>query len=105
MTALFTIIVLVSITIAIWQMVKIFDLASAKKEDSEIANDRDNRINGNLMLGFLGFIYAITIVCIVLYGDLPLLSNSASESVLFPNFNKILSEFRRSIPFNFSLSS
>ena len=79
MTALITIIVLVSITIAIWQVVKIFDLASAKKEDSEIANDRDNRINGNLMLGFLVFIYAITIVCIVLYGDLPLLSNSASE--------------------------
>lgn len=79
MTALFTIIVLVSITIAIWQMVKIFDLASAKKEDSEIANDRDNRINGNLMLGFLVFIYAITIFCIVFYGDLPLLSNSASE--------------------------
>ncbi|NNK81816.1 MAG: cytochrome c oxidase subunit II [Flavobacteriaceae bacterium] len=79
MTTLLTIIVLVSITIAIWQVVKIFDIASAKKEDSEIANDSDNRLNANLMLGFLVFIYAITIVCLILYGDLPLLSNSASE--------------------------
>ena len=78
MTTLFTIIVLVSITIAVWQVVKIFDLASAKKEDSEIANDSDNRLNGNLMLAFLVFIYVITIVCLLLYGDLPLLSNSAS---------------------------
>ena len=78
MTTLFTIIVLVSITIAVWQVVKIFDLASAKKEDSEIANDSDNRLNGNLMLAFLVFFYVITIVCLLLYGDLPLLSNSAS---------------------------
>jgi len=79
MTALLTIIVLVFIAVAIWQMVKIFDLASANNESSQIANDKDNRINGYLMLGFLAFIYIITIVCVVLWGDLPLMSNSASE--------------------------
>ncbi len=79
MTALLTIIVLVFITIAIWQMVKIFDLANANNENSQIANDKDNRVNGYLMLGFLAFIYVITIVCVVKWGDLPLLSNSASE--------------------------
>ena len=31
------------------------------------------------MMGFLAFIYGITIVCFVKWGDLPLLSNSASE--------------------------
>ncbi|AXT18906.1 cytochrome c oxidase subunit II [Flavobacteriaceae bacterium AU392] len=79
MTALLTIIVLVFITVAIWQMVKIFDLAQAKRDNTEIANDKDNRINGYLMIGFLIFIYVITIVCMVKWGDLPLMSNSASE--------------------------
>ncbi|XCF06679.1 cytochrome c oxidase subunit II [Tamlana crocina] len=81
MTALLTIIVLVFILIAIWQMVKIFDLAQARNENttSGVATDQDNKINGYLMMGFLAFIYIITIVCFVKWGDLPLLSNSASE--------------------------
>jgi cytochrome c oxidase subunit II len=79
MTALLTIIVLIFITVAIWQMVKIFDLAHANKENTQVANDKDNRINGYLMMGFLAFIYIITIVCFVKWGDLPLMSNAASE--------------------------
>ncbi|WP_242121075.1 cytochrome c oxidase subunit II [Aestuariivivens sediminicola] len=81
MTTLLTLIVLVFILIAIWQMVKIFDLAQAKSETSTpgVATDKDNTMNGYLMMGFLAFIYIITIVCLVKYGDLPLLSNSASE--------------------------
>jgi len=79
MTALLTIIVLVFITVAIWQMVKIFDLANVDSENAQIANYKDNKLNAYLMLGFLAFIYVITIVCFVLWGDLPLMSNSASE--------------------------
>ncbi len=79
MTALLTIIVLVFILISIWQMVKIFDLAQAKNENTQVATDKDNTLNGYLMMGFLAFIYIITIVCLVKWGDLPLLSNSASE--------------------------
>ena len=80
MTALLTIIVLVFILIAIWQMVKIFDLAQAKNENTTpgVATDKDNTLNGYLMMGFLAFIYIITIVCFVKWGDLPLMSNSAS---------------------------
>lgn len=80
MTALLSIIVLVFIAIAIWQLVKIFDLAQATSasENTEVANEKDNRINGALMLGFLAFIYIITIVCFAMLGDLPLMSNSAS---------------------------
>lgn len=79
MTALLTILVLVFITVAIWQMIKIFDLAQVKRDSSQVANDKDNKINGYLMIGFLAFIYIITIICFVKYGDLPLMSNSASE--------------------------
>ncbi|WP_082041726.1 cytochrome c oxidase subunit II [Lacinutrix sp. Hel_I_90] len=81
MTALLSIIVLVFILVAIWQMVKIFDLTQGKTAESnnQVANDQDNKINGYLMLGFLIFIYVITILCFVMFGDFPLMSNSASE--------------------------
>ncbi|MFD2542546.1 cytochrome c oxidase subunit II [Lacinutrix gracilariae] len=78
MTALLTILVLVFITIAIWQMVKIFDLAQVGNSNSQIATDKDNNLNGYLMIGFLAFIYIITIWSVVELGDLPLMSNSAS---------------------------
>jgi len=79
MTTLLTIIILIFILVAIWQMVKIFDLAQAKNDNSQVATDKDNTINAYLMMGFLAFIYIITIVCFVKWGDLPLMSNSASE--------------------------
>jgi cytochrome c oxidase subunit 2 len=79
MTALLTIIVLIFITVAIWQLVKIFDLSQTHNENSQVANDNDNKVNGYLMMGFLIFIYAITIVCFVKWGDLPLVSNAASD--------------------------
>ena len=79
MTAFLTIIIVLFIAIAIWQMVKIFDLAQVGVSNSQVANDKDNKLNGYLMIGFLVFIYVITIVSIVKWGDLPLLSNSASE--------------------------
>ena len=79
MTPLLTIIIVLFVAVAIWQLVKIFDLAQAGSENSSIATDKDNRINGYLMMGFLIFIYVITILCFYYLGDLPLMSNSASE--------------------------
>ncbi|OBX21727.1 cytochrome c oxidase subunit 2 [Gelidibacter algens] len=81
MTALLTIIIVLFVAVAIWQMVKIFDLAQVRTDtsDSGIATDHDNNINGYLMLGFLVFIYVITIICFVKWGDLPLVYNAASE--------------------------
>ena len=61
MTPLLTIIIVLFVAVAIWQLVKIFDLAQAGSENSSIATDKDNRINGYLMMGFLIFIYVITI--------------------------------------------
>ena len=83
MTTLFIVLILTFITIAIWQMIKIFDLSKAisgvKVDDSQIANDKDNTTQAKLMLGFLAFIYAITIFSLVKYGKFPLISNAASE--------------------------
>ncbi|MGB3605604.1 MAG: cytochrome c oxidase subunit II [Psychroserpens sp.] len=80
MTAFLTLIIVLFIAVAIWQMVKIFDLAQVgDKDDTQVATNKDNNINGYLMFGFLIFIYAITIVSFWYLGDLPLIGNSASE--------------------------
>jgi cytochrome c oxidase subunit 2 len=79
MTALLTFVIVLFIAVAMWQMVKIFDLAQVGASNNQIANDKDNRINGYLMMGFLVFIYAITIASFMYLGDLPLISNSASD--------------------------
>lgn len=80
MTAFLTLIIVLFIAVAIWQMVKIFDLAQVGSDsNNQVANDKDNKLNGYLMMGFLVFIYAITIVSFWYLGDLPLVSNSASE--------------------------
>ncbi len=81
MTAFLTIIIVLFVAVAIWQMVKIFDLSQSSPigDTSGVATDQDNNINGYLMMGFLIFIYVITIICFVKYGDLPLVSNAASE--------------------------
>jgi cytochrome c oxidase subunit II len=81
MTSLLVLIILVLLSIAIWQLTKIFDLTQIgqKSKNPQVANDEDNNVQGYLMFGFLGFIYLTTIVCFVKYGNLPLISNSASE--------------------------
>lgn len=81
MTSFLVLFVLVLLSIAIWQLTKIFDLTQIgnSSDDSQIANDNDNKVNGYLMFAFLVFIYLTTIFCIVEYGDLPLMSGAASE--------------------------
>ena len=79
MTALLTIIIVLFVAVALWQMVKIFDLAQVGTINEQVADDHDNKINGYLMMGFLVFIYVITILCFWYIGDLPLMSNAASE--------------------------
>jgi len=81
MTSFLVLIVLVLLSIALWQLTKIFDLTQIgqNSENTQIADDNDNRVNGYLMFAFLGFIYIVTIYCIVKFGDLPLMSDSASQ--------------------------
>ena len=75
MTSLLVIIVLVLLAVAIWQLTKIFDLTqvgNSSADDSQIATDNDNNVQGYLMFGFLAFIYIFTIYGLIKWGDLPL---------------------------------
>lgn len=80
MTSLLVIIVLVLLSIAIWQMTKIFDLTQVgvSKDDSQIATDNDNNVQGYLMFGFLAFLYIFTIYGLFKWGHL-ILGTPASE--------------------------
>lgn len=72
MTTFLTIIVLLLVFIAIWQMTKIFELSQAASGNSQVANDKDNHLNGQLMFVFLIFIYLLTIFCFWKWGDVVL---------------------------------
>lgn len=80
MTGLLVLLVLVLLSVALWQLTKIFDLTQVGRSSGEtqIADDNDNKVNGYLMFAFLGFIYSITIFSLVKYGSLPLMNNAAS---------------------------
>ena len=80
MTSLLVIIVLVLLSIAVWQMTKIFDLTQVgvSKDDSQIATDNDNNVQGYLMFGFLAFLYIFTIYGLFKWGHL-ILGTPASE--------------------------
>ena len=81
MTTLLVLIVVVLLAVALWQLTKIFDLTQVgvTVNDSQVANDNDNKVNGYLMFGFLVFIYLTTIWCVAYYGKFPLMSDAASE--------------------------
>lgn len=83
MTTLLILTIVVLLGIAIWQLTKIFDLtqlgSASDDAASQIANDKDNNVNGYLTFAFLGFIYIFTIYCLYEYGSFPLLDKPAAE--------------------------
>lgn len=79
MTAFLVILVIILFGISVWQMNRIFQLAKVKTSNHpEIASDKDNNTQGYLMMGFLAFMYILTIVTFWLWGDV-LLPDSGSE--------------------------
>lgn len=83
MTSLLVVIVLILLCVAIWQITKIYDLSHfgtvSPANNSQVATDKDNSVNGYLMFGFLVFIYVFTIYGLFRWGGLVLISDSASE--------------------------
>ena len=80
MTIILSIITVVLLSISVWQIAKIFEVSNLgkKKDDSQVANHKDNDLQGKLMFAFLVFIYLVTIFSFVSYTKV-LLPESASE--------------------------
>ena len=82
MIGLLTVAVLLLMGIAIWQINNIYQLIQNnlgnKRDDSQIATEKDNDIQGKLMFAFLVFIYIVTIYCFWAYSKV-LLPEAASE--------------------------
>ena len=80
MTILLSILAVTLLAISVWQITKIFEISNlgAKKDDSQVASEKDNDLQGKLMFGFLVFIYLVTIYSFVSYTKV-LLPDSASE--------------------------
>jgi len=76
MTAFLVVLVIILFGVAIWQINKMFRLSGS--DQPEIVTNKDNNIQGYLMLGFVLFIYLLLIICFWLWGDV-LLPVSASE--------------------------
>ena len=80
MTILLSILAVTLLAISVWQITKIFEISNlgAKKDDSQVASEKDNDLQGKLMFAFLVFIYLVTIYSFVSYTKV-LLPDSASE--------------------------
>ena len=82
MIGLLTVAVLVLMGIAIWQINNIYQLIQNKlgnkRDDSQVATEKDNDLQGKLMFAFLVFIYVVTIYCFWAYSKV-LLPEAASE--------------------------
>lgn len=74
MTNLLVIIVLGLLSVALWQLSKIFHLTQVgkTKDNSQVANDKDNNLQGYIMFAFLAFIYIFTIYGLFKWGGLVL---------------------------------
>jgi cytochrome c oxidase subunit 2 len=91
MTSLLVIIVLVLLAIALWQLTKIFDLTQVgvNKDNSQIANDEDNNIQGYMLFGFLAFIYIFTIYGLIKWGGLVLHTPASEHGGMVDNLMNI----------------
>ena len=91
MTSLLVIIVLVLLAVALWQLTKIFDLTQvgSSSDDSQVASDNDNNIQGYIMFGFLAFIYIFTIYGLLKWGHLALHTPASEHGVLVDSLMNI----------------
>ncbi|MFT7334747.1 MAG: cytochrome c oxidase subunit 2 [Porticoccaceae bacterium] len=91
MTSLLVIIVLFLLAVALWQLTKIFDLTQvgAGMDNSQVASDKDNNVQGYLMFGFLAFIYIITIYGLYTWGPLVLHTPASAHGAQVDNLMNV----------------
>ncbi len=87
MTVFLIIIVVALFAITIWQLTRIFQLSrtSDTTDTSEIANDKDNRTQGNLMLAFGIAFYIFMIYNFWTFGDRALPAASSEHGAEYDN--------------------
>ena len=80
MTIILIAIAVLLLAISVWQISKIFEVSNlgVKRDESQIASEKDNDMQGKLMFLFLAFIYIVTIYSFASYTKV-LLPESASE--------------------------
>ena len=78
MTVFLNIVVVLLIAISLWQLSKVLKIYRASKEDDFVANDKDNKMQGFLMLAFVIFLFAFIFYGFYAWGDV-LLGTPASE--------------------------
>ena len=78
MTIFLILILLILVTVSIWQVTKILELSQPKEESTQVADDDDNQMQGKLMFAFLIFIYVLTLFSFWRWGDV-LLPDAASD--------------------------
>ena len=94
MTSLLIFVVVVLLGVAIWQLTRIFHLTQVgagtgtSHEDTGVASEKDNTVNGYLMFAFVGFIYLFTIYSLWKWGHL-VLGTPASEHG--PQYDNLMS--------------
>jgi cytochrome c oxidase subunit 2 len=91
MTSLLVIIVLVLLAVALWQLTKIFDLTQAGvvQDNSQLASDEDNNVQGYMLFGFLAFIYIFTIYGLYTWGPLVLHTPASAHGAEVDNLMNI----------------
>ena len=91
MTSLLVIIVLVLLSVALWQLTKIFDLTQVGEnlDNSQVASDDDNTTQGYLMFGFLAFLYIFSIYGLLKWGGLVLHTPASVHGSLIDNLMNI----------------
>ena len=85
MTGLLALIVVILLSVTAWQMSKIFKLSKlkSKKSDNTIANDKDNKFNGTLMLAFIIGFYFLMFYCFWNYTKFYLPEASAAHGAAY----------------------
>ncbi len=78
MTIFLVLLVVALLGVTFWQLSKIFQLSQGKNDNSQIANDNDNKNQGKIMLLFVIAMYAMIIYCFVAYRSY-FLPETASE--------------------------
>ncbi|MFD0963648.1 cytochrome c oxidase subunit II [Pseudofulvibacter geojedonensis] len=89
MTAFLNIVVVLLVAISLWQLSKVLKIYKASKNDTLQANDEDNKTQGNLMLGFLIFLFVFVVYGLFKWGHLVLSHPASEHGVMVDNLMNI----------------